>query len=93
MQDYVDLIVIQKRLRDGYYMSVYSFNIDIRNMLYKASTYMKNDERIVQATANIKAKFKEISKSVNSMPIKQYHASGEHTSAFKGLFNTLSKYK
>jgi hypothetical protein len=64
MDDYVDLTLIQKKLRNGQYMSMFGFSQDVRNIWNKAQAYMSEDEKVMKALKIMKEKFKELSKEL-----------------------------
>jgi hypothetical protein len=61
MDDYVDLTLIQKKLRNGQYMSMFGFSQDVRNIWNKVQTYMSEDLNAMKALKIMKDKFKELS--------------------------------
>lgn len=47
MEDYVDLVMIKRRLQDGRYMSMFSFKQDVRSIWAKAFTYYKHAPKVL----------------------------------------------
>ena len=93
MDDYIDLNVIQGRLKSGQYMNHFAFKQDVRNVFSKAIMYMGEDLRVLKAVENMKSRYKMMSAQLQSIPIKQFLSNGEHTSSFKNLLNVLEKYQ
>ena len=64
MEDYVDLYVIQRRLRGGHYMNYFSFKHDMRNFFSKALQFMADDTRVEKIVENLKRRYKVMSASL-----------------------------
>lgn len=54
MEDYIDLTIMQKKLRDNKYMNMFSLKQDMRNIWQKAYTYMKNDPKVIEAADTLR---------------------------------------
>jgi|LauGreDrversion4_2_1035121.scaffolds.fasta_scaffold437135_1 hypothetical protein len=72
MEDYIDLRMIENRLKSGHYMNYFAFNSDVRSVFYKALKFMKDDQDVESVVNNLKKKFKSMSFQLNDIPIKQF---------------------
>lgn len=82
MEDYIDLNLVQKKLKDGQYMSMFSFKQDIRNIWNKAYQYNRSYPKVIEAANHLRRKFKEMARELDEIPIKRFN-NNEATFPFK----------
>ena len=72
MDDYIDLNIINKKLRDGQYMGMLSFKQDMRNIWYKAYMYMRSDHKVIEAANHLRKRYKEMAWELDMIPMKRF---------------------
>lgn len=93
MEDYIDLNIIQRKLRDGQYMGMFVFKQDVRNIWMKAYQFMRDDKKVLEAASILRQKFKEMARELDAIPIKRFKPSGDPTPAFRSMMSVLQKYR
>ena len=53
MNDYIDLSIIERNLREGYYYGTFSFISDVRKIWTKAFKYMNDDKEATRKATEL----------------------------------------
>jgi hypothetical protein len=72
MDEYIDMNIVMKRLKDGQYKGMFSFKQDIRNIWYKAYQYNRFNPQVIEAVAHLRRKFKQMARELDDIPIKRF---------------------
>ena len=70
MQDYLDLCIIEKNLKEGIYSSTFAFISDVRKVFQKALRYIEPDHITAKVVGEMSLIFEAFVKEVETLPIK-----------------------
>jgi len=71
MNDYIDLSIIERNLKEGFYHSTFTFINDVRRIFSKALKYMSDDHDVVRRADELSKLFEIFVKEIENLPLKE----------------------
>lgn len=94
MTNYIDLAIVEKKLKNGEYVGSFSFVQDIRNVFDKAFRYYPDNIAVITRTRELAQLFDSRVKEIEQMPLKDVLTKGQDQfGAISDLKNTIGRYQ